>query len=720
MNPSHHIVVAATFTAEPIADTLEFWSDYLGLATSVQFAPYNQVFQQLLDPSSMVCGPEPGINVLLLRFEDWLQHELAHPDADILEPRLGALIAELADALAAVASRSQRALLVCCCPASPALRAHPAIGPALLRGEARLEQALEAIPQARFVRQSEVERLYNAADYDDPHSDLLGRIPYTPAYFAALGTLVFRAFAATQARPAKVLVLDCDNTLWGGVCGEDGVDGIELTHEHLALQRFVIEQHNAGMLICLCSKNSEADVLAVFDQRADMLLKREHLVAWRINWRPKSDNLRQLAGELELGLDSFVVLDDNPLECAEMQVACPEALILQLPVERALIPSFLTHSWCFDRARVTAEDRARTLLYRQNSARRQLEAQSLTLDDFLAQLNLEVTIAPATPAQYPRLAQLTQRTNQFNLTSVRRSEAEIHLFCAAEGNMCLAVEVRDRFGEYGLVGAVLLTRGGLALEIDTLLLSCRVLGKRVEHHVAVHLGQIARQHGLSLVRMRYARTARNQPALDFLTSLGGERRPLDDGFVCDLPPETLLEALERPVVQTLAQPGDVLVAADTLTQRTGRQLQTGRSTLLMTIATTLTRATAITAAVQDWRRRTRAEHLGAFVAPETPSQAELCALWAQVLGVDRVGITDDFFALGGHSLSATRLLSRIRDVFQVDLPQGVLFEAPTIALMAERIDDLSIGQLTSDELDILLSEIQTLSPEQVRAALGPY
>ncbi|HEU4325819.1 MAG TPA: HAD-IIIC family phosphatase [Roseiflexaceae bacterium] len=715
MNSSQNIIVAATFTAEPIADSVAFWSDYLGLTAHVQFAPYNQVFQQLLDPNSLLFGPEPGLNVLLLRFEDWLH---GHTHASALHDQLDGLIADLLAALSSAVGRSQRTVLVCCCPASPSLRADPPVAAALLRAEERLEQAVRPLQQVRFVPQREVERDYSVTDYDDPHSELLGRIPYTPAYFAALGTLIFRTFAATQARPAKVLVLDCDNTIWSGVCGEDGADGIELTPGHLALQQFAIEQHHAGMLICLCSKNSEADVLAVFDQRADMLLKREHLVAWRINWLPKSQNLRQIAGELDLGLDSFVVLDDNPLECAEIQAACPEALVLQLPADPALIPSFLTHTWCFDRTHVTEVDRARTLLYRQNSARRQLQAQSLTLDDFLAQLNLEVTITPATPAQYARMAQLTQRTNQFNLTTIRRSEAEIGAFCAAEGNQALAVEVCDRFGEYGLVGVVLLTLDRNVLDVDTLLLSCRVLGKRVEHHLAVRLGEIARQGGAPLVRMRYARTDRNQPALDFLAGLGGERRPLGGGFLCELSAEVLLGALDRPVVQSLAQPDDVLVATDTLADRAGPQTQTARSALLTTIATTLSRATAITAAVQDWRRRARTNLGGTFVAPQTPEQAALCELWAQVLGVDRVGITDDFFALGGHSLSATRLLSRIRDVFRVDLPQGVLFEAPTIALMAERIDEHYIAQLTNADLDILLSEMQTLSPEQVRAALG--
>jgi len=715
--PSKFITIAATFTAEPLADPIGFWSDASGLAAEVQFAPYNQLFQQLLDPTSLLASAEPGLNVLLVRLEDWVQSE-ALPAAGVLSTKLDELVAQFVSSLAAFAARSARQLLVCCCPASPLFRADPALAAALERAEAQLRAGVQPLQRARLVEPHELARAYGVADYDDQHSDRLGRIPYTPEFFAALGTVIFRTFYATQSAPYKVLVLDCDNTLWKGICGEDGVDGIQLPSEYLQLQEFAIRQHDAGMLICLCSKNSEADVQAVFAQRDDMLLKSDHIIASRINWQPKSTNLKQLAQELQLGLSSFVVLDDNPLECAEIQVACPEVLVLQLPSDQRQIPQFLEHIWAFDRLQITEEDRSRTQLYRQNSERAQLQAQSLTLNDFLAQLELVVNITPATAQQLPRVAQLTQRTNQFNLTTVRRTEAEIQAFCAAPGADCLTVEVRDRFGDYGLVGVVLFTLDRKALHVDTLLLSCRVLGKRVEHQILARLGELAKARGAKLVRLPYIRTPRNQPAQDFLTSLEGEDwHALEDGFVCDLTAEQALETPSRPQVLPLEQPGDVLVAAHAPLSGPAPQLREARTALLAQAATIWARAADVSAAVQEWRRRTRGEEIGSFVAPRTPSEAQLSELWAQVLGVDRVGISDDFFGLGGHSLSATRLLSRIRDVFEVDLPQGVLFEAPTVAQMAELIDYQYIGRLDDNELDALLYEMQDLSDEDVKAAL---
>ena len=168
--------------------------------------------------------------------------------------------------------------------------------------------------------------------------------------------------------PYKVIVLDCDNTIWSGVVGEDGVDGIEISEEWRQMQQRMVELSEKGFLLCLCSKNEESDVLEVFDKRTEMVLKRDRLVSWRINWQRKSENIKSLAQELKLGLDSFIFLDDNPIECAEVRSACPEVLVLEFPkAER--ITRFLGHVWPFDRLSITSEDQQRTLMYQQEIER---------------------------------------------------------------------------------------------------------------------------------------------------------------------------------------------------------------------------------------------------------------------------------------------------------------------------------------------------------------
>ncbi|MBE9040263.1 FkbM family methyltransferase, partial [Oscillatoriales cyanobacterium LEGE 11467] len=309
---------------------------------------------------------------------------------------------EFADALSAATGRSKAPHLVCVCPPTP-----DADREFFQRMEERLAQRLAGVSGASLLKSAEVNRMYPVEDYYDDRGDEFGRVPYTPAFFTALGTAISRKIHTLQSAPYKVVVLDCDNTLWKGVCGEDGADGVAIDAEYRALQEFMVNCADAGMLLCLCSKNVEADVWAVFDRRSDMPLTRDRIVAAKINWQPKSENLKALATELNLGLDSFIFIDDNPIECAEVQANCPEVLTLELPTQTDRIPQFLTHTWAFDRTGRTQEDAKRAQFYQQNLQREAFRAAVPTFDDFLVRLNLQVTIAPVTPAQFHRVAQLT-------------------------------------------------------------------------------------------------------------------------------------------------------------------------------------------------------------------------------------------------------------------------------------------------------------------------
>ena len=231
-----------------------------------------------------------------------------------------------------------------------------------------------------------------------------------------------------------MIVLDCDNTLWKGVVGEDGVAGITIPAAWSRFQQFMVEQASQGVLLCLCSKNDESDVLDVFEQRPDMVLKRDHLVAWRINWEPKSENIRALAQELNVGLDSFIFLDDNPVECAEVQAGCPEVLTLRLPIDGD-IAGFIEHVWAFDHLSVTSEDQQRTAMYKQEIERGRFQKQAMTIEEFLAGLDLQIQISEPAPTQISRVAQLTQRTNQFNFTTIRRTDGEILRLCGVGPGM---------------------------------------------------------------------------------------------------------------------------------------------------------------------------------------------------------------------------------------------------------------------------------------------
>ncbi len=501
------IAIAATFTAEPLERVLSFWSSELDTPWEIQFAPYNQIFQQLLDKKSIISENREGINIILIRFEDFQRFEKKNNDEKIEQN-----INELLSALKFFKKRSYAQLLLCVCPESPHVSDYSDI-------KNFFENELTGIGGIYILDTLELFDLYPVADYYDPHGDKLGHIPFTQSFFTALGTFIARKIYAILNKPCKVIVLDCDRTLWKGVCAEDGANGIKIDSSRIALQRFMVAQHDTGKLICLCSKNSEEDVARVFEERAEMSLKREHIVSWRINWQPKSENMKSLAAELGLGLDSFVFIDDNPVECAEVRAHAPEVSVFRLP-EDDEIERFLKHNWAFDQPNITEEDKKRTELYKDNIKRENFRKETQSLKDFLEGLALEVKISPPLPDQFSRVSQLTMRTNQFNASGVRRSEDEIKKLSENEGLHCLIVEVSDKFGNYGIVGVMMFYINANSLNVDTFLLSCRVLGRGVEHRMLSTLGQEAMETGCKNISVKYFPTSKNQPALDFFKSIG--------------------------------------------------------------------------------------------------------------------------------------------------------------------------------------------------------
>ena len=528
--------ISSTFTAEPIAPALEYLLREIGIPEEVRFAPYNQVFQELLDPSRSFASNKNGVNVVLLRLEDWAGDYAGENTRGAIE-RIQRNAHEFVGAVTASVERSSANHILCICPPSNEFLANSEIAASLAHISEELASRLARIENVSVLLPSEIANLYKVDDFDDPISFKLGRIPYTREFFVALGATVARKIHCARSNPYKVIVLDCDNTLWSGVVGEDGLLGIRLDSPHLELQEFILAQQSAGMLVCLCSKNDEHDVMEVFAQRPDMVLKNEHIVAHRINWSPKSQNIKALSEELNLGLDSFIFLDDDPAVCAEVRANCPEVLTVHLS-DANRIPNTLRHLWAFDKRKVTSEDTKRTELYRRNVERERVRKSAPTFQDFLQGLELCIEINPLSQQDVPRVSQLTLRTNQFNLTTIRRSETEIKQIIDGDGCEGLTVRVSDRFGDYGLVGSVLYKSDKTTLRAETFLLSCRVLGRGVEHKIVSHLGAIATERGFSHVELEFVPTARNQVAREFLGStLGKFCETTNSGFVYRIPTE---------------------------------------------------------------------------------------------------------------------------------------------------------------------------------------
>jgi len=650
MKPDTTLAVAGSFTIEPLADALEFWWARLGLQVRTTFAPFNQVFQQLLDPAGALAQASAG--AVLVRWEDLVRL-----------PEDRAAVSRAAGELAALLARWPRPALVLLCEPSPAAVA--ALGAGFLaRTDDALAAAVPAGGPVRVMSAAALRGLYPVAAPHDPYGARTGAVPYTPDQYSALGTVIARDVARRRFPPPKVIVLDCDHTLWRGVCAEDGPAGVE---PRLEVQRVMAAQLPAGVLLCLCSRNEPADVHAAFAAHRGMPLSRASFVAERINWSSKPRNLESLAAELGLGLDRFVMVDDDPLECERIRRECPAVVTVELPAAAAPARQLLEHLWPLDLRGSTAEDRRRTVSYREERARAESRAAAPSLVAFLAALELEVDLVPLEPAHVERVAQLTRRTTQFNLTGRQYEEAALLAEVTRGETRGLVASVRDRFGDYGLVGAVLY-HGDADCEVDAFVLSCRALGRGVEHRMLAELGRLG-----GMVRLPFTPTARNTPAREFLRAqLPDHAR--EGGRLYELPAAVAARVTYAPSAEA---PAAAPRQEDAPSPAAGAPDWAA-------IARDLGSVDRIHADVKRARQRVRA---GAeWSAPRTPTEATLAAIWASVLGLDRVSRDDDFFALGGHSLAATRVMSMVCADLGVELSLGTLFRASTPAALAAVVD----------------------------------
>jgi FkbH-like protein len=320
--------------------------------------------------------------------------------------------------------------------------------------------------------------------------------------------------------------------------GEDGLDGIKLGHTYPGncyrdFQQALLALSNRGILLALNSKNNEADALRVIDEHPDMVLRRHHFAATRINWQDKAQNLRELARELNIGLDSLVFVDDNPVECELVRREIPECAVVQLPDKPYLLPAVPAALPGVEKIRLTDEDRAKREMYRAQAARRDDESRFSNLDDFLNSLAIEVAIEPATTFSIPRIAQLTQKTNQMNMTTRRYTEAEIRGLSSDPASAVFSISSKDRFGDNGIIGVMILRFAGAECTIDTFLLSCRVIGRGIEQAMMAFVSELCAARGLQSLRAEFFATAKNQPAAGFYERCGLSRIS-DTLFIADI------------------------------------------------------------------------------------------------------------------------------------------------------------------------------------------
>ncbi len=534
------IAIIGSSTLEHVRAYLEVACRHAGLSPAFYVGPFDQYAQDILDPSSQLYAFAPDVVILAVHGRTLFPDLYDSPfDLDVLARReaAGQVLDRVAALLAQLTARTT-ALVLLHTFATPQ---YSPLGTLDLRddfGQTALfaaingglaERVRQEFPSVRLVDEDRVYGRVGKRNVTDPRLWFLARMGIGEGALGALTAEYMRFVKALKGRSRKCLVLDLDNTLWGGVVGEDGPHGIALGQEapgnaFRAFQEVVLNLWKRGIILAINSKNNEADALEVLEQHPDMVLRPHHFAAMRINWLDKVANLESIAAELNIGLDSMVFVDDNPAECAMVRGRLPQVLTVELPRDPARFRGLLLELTDFDALTLTEEDRLRGQLYAQRRERQEWESRhGENLGDYLADLGLEVDIAVADAFALPRIAQLIGKTNQFNLTTRRHNEAQVQAFAASAGHAVYAVRVKDRFGDHGLVGTAIVETDADVWTVDTLLLSCRVLGRGVE--TAILSALVAAR----VLRGLFIPTAKNAPAREYYGRHGFSARGEQDG-----------------------------------------------------------------------------------------------------------------------------------------------------------------------------------------------
>ena len=506
----YRLAILRSFTVEPVVPVLRAAAFVGGIDLQVKLGDFNAYAQEILEPESSLYSFDPQTVVMAVQsyeaaaLREWLTvfrerstaHLILHTVESAVTPGRGILDSQIDSAEWISVQGMNREL----------------------RAIAREFRGVYVLDYDALVAR------YGRENWRDERKWLTMRMPVAAGHLIHLAQEWMRFLHPLTGKIAKVLAIDLDNTLWGGVIGEDGMEGIQLGAEYpgaafQAVQRVMLDFYERGILLAVCSKNNPQDALEAFDNHPGMLLRRRHLACLKINWAEKGQNLREIALELNVGLDSIAFVDDNPVERQHVREEIPDVMVIDLPANPMGYARALRDAPVFERLSLSEEDAQRGEYYLAERERKELRQSSGSAEEFYRSLQQELEVAPVTPMTLARVAQLTQKTNQFNVTTRRYSEQEI---AAMESKRVYSLRVKDRYCDNGLVGVAIVEDRGEVCEIDTLLLSCRVIGRTVETAFLARLAAEAAGRGLRRMEGWFLPTRKNAPAKDFFAKHGFE------------------------------------------------------------------------------------------------------------------------------------------------------------------------------------------------------
>lgn len=531
-----------------------------------EVAPYGQVAQSLLSFAGAASEPEDFL-VVWSRPEAVLEgvaRALAGNSVDLpaLLDEVDSFCTTLIDA-----RRRARAIFVPTWVLPPLHQGHgmldlaPGVGAArlLMHANLRLVENLDGHSTIFPLNASKWTELAGDKAYN-PRLWYMGKTPFGNEVFKACARDIKAALRGIEGRARKLVIVDLDETLWGGIVGDVGWQELALGGHDPVGEALVDFQHDLkglarrGVVLGIVSKNDESVALEAICEHPEMVLREKDFAGWRINWRDKARNVAELTAELNLGLDSVVFIDDNPMERARVREELPDVLVPDWPEDKRLYPQALRSLDCFDKPAISDEDRSRQEMYSTERERSQLKQQVRSIDEWLHTLDLRVTVEPLNAGNVRRITQLLNKTNQMNLTTRRLTEEELLAWGAAANRKVWGLAVTDRFGDSGLTGILSVEADDRVARIVDFVLSCRVMGRKIENsmlHLAV---EWARDAGASEVRAKYLETKKNRPCREFFEN-SGMRLQDDSVFVWDAeryPP--------HPAVQLILAEADLQTA----------------------------------------------------------------------------------------------------------------------------------------------------------------
>jgi FkbH-like protein len=537
------VAILRNITIDPIIHYIKYLCLNEGVKLDVYMGEYNNIFQDILVPESLLYKKKPDIIIICLKLEMLsakISNDFIVLNQNEINEEIASILGNVNLMLSSIRNYSNSMVLV----HNFEVPIYPCYGiydyqncSSQLNTLRKLNlQVVDIVTRHKncYIVDIDVIQSYvGYKDFIDNRFWHIGMAPYSREAYIAIAKEYIKFIRAKLGINRKCLVLDCDNTLWGGIIGEDGIDGIKLGRSYpgsayLEFQQSILDLYNRGVILAISSKNNKDDVLEVLNNHPDMVLREEHFAIIKADWSDKVSNIKEIAEGLNIGLDSMVFVDDSDFEANMVNEYLPEVKVVNLPKDPTVYRDTLNSYGLFDSLAVSEEDGKRGKMYKTELGRKRLKSESINLESYFTSLEMEIVIGNPDSFLIPRVAQLTQRTNQFNLTTKRYLETDIDSFVKSDNHEVKYLKLKDRFGDMGLVGVAILEYKDDTALIDSFLMSCRIIGRCVEDVFLHYCIKCALEKGMQEIYGYYLKTKKNSQVSDFYQKRGFEVEYLDD------------------------------------------------------------------------------------------------------------------------------------------------------------------------------------------------